>query len=206
MSSTPTIPDPRPLYARATAQLATLVAAVRPEQLDAPTPCTEYDVRSLLGHLVGATRRISAVPGGGDGKGADVPEWTADVPAGQWPELFEDGRTRMLEAWADDALMETVVTVPWGRVPGRLALSGSVMETAAHTWDLARAIGWSGTLDEEVGRFALGVAQQAVPAAGREQLPFGDVREALKGADGYGQLAAWLGRDPEWRAPAAADR
>ncbi|MFE9391141.1 TIGR03086 family metal-binding protein [Streptomyces sp. NPDC006784] len=206
MSSTPAMPDPRPLYARATAQLATVVAAVRPEQLDAPTPCTEYDVRSLLGHLVGAMRRIAAVPGGGDGKGADVPEWTAEVPAGEWPDLFEDGRMRMIEAWADDALMETVVTVPWGRVPGRMALAGSVMETAAHTWDLARALGWSGPLDEEVGRFALGVAQQAVPAAGREQLPFGEVREALAGADGYGQLAAWLGRDPEWRAPDAAAR
>ncbi|MBO8187329.1 TIGR03086 family metal-binding protein [Streptomyces spirodelae] len=204
MNSTPHIPDPRPLYARATAQLATVIATVRPERLDDPTPCEEYDVRALLGHVVSGARRIATVPEGGDGKGADVPEWTADVPAGQWPELYEDGRKRMLTAWESDEAMDAVVTVPWGRMPGRIALAGSVMETVGHTWDLARAIGWSGELDEEVARFALATAHQALPAEGREHLPFGETRQAPQSADTCTRLAAWLGRDPEWQVPGAA--
>src|SRR4051794_40745996 len=47
--------DPRPVYARATEQAAALIRTVRPEQLDGPTPCTEFDVRALLGHVVGGT-------------------------------------------------------------------------------------------------------------------------------------------------------
>ncbi|WP_307808261.1 TIGR03086 family metal-binding protein [Streptomyces oryzae] len=206
MNSTPEIPDPRPVYARATAQAATLIAAVRPEQLDGPTPCSEYDVRSLLGHLVSGARRIATVPEGSEGKGPDVPEWTAGVPAEQWPELYEDGRKRMIAAWESDTVMDAVVTVPWGRMPGRIALSGSVMETAGHTWDLARAIGWSGELDEEVARFALNTAQQALPAEGREHMPFGEVQQAPEGADTYARLAAWLGRDPQWRSPHTAQQ
>ncbi|MGI5350144.1 TIGR03086 family metal-binding protein [Streptomyces sp. CA-250714] len=201
MNSTPEMPDPRPVYAGATAQAAKVIAAVRPEQLDGPTPCSEYDVRALLGHLVSGARRIATVPDGSDGKGPDVPEWTADVPAQQWPELYEDGRKRMISAWESDELMDTDVTVPWGRMPGRYALSGSVMETAGHTWDLARAIGWTGELDEGVGQFALATAHQALPAEGREHMPFGDVRQVQEGADTYTRLAAWLGRDPQWQAP-----
>ncbi|MGP3979231.1 TIGR03086 family metal-binding protein [Streptomyces sp. 8N114] len=201
MNSTPEIPDPRPLYARATAQLATLIAAVRPEQLDGPTPCSEYDVRDLLGHLVSANRRIATVPEGSEGKGPDVPDWTADVPAEQWPELYEDGCKRVISAWESDEVMDAVVTVPWGQMPGRIALSGCVMETAGHTWDLARSIGWTGELDEEVARFALSTAQMALPAEGREHMPFGEVQQAPEGADTTTRLAAWLGRDPEWRSP-----
>ncbi|MBQ0864329.1 TIGR03086 family protein [Streptomyces sp. RK75] len=204
VNSTPEIPDPRPLYARASAQLVTLIAAVRPEQLDNPTPCAEYDVRDLLGHLVSAARRIATVPEGSEGKGPDVPEWTAEVAAEQWPELYEDSRKQMISAWEGDGVMDSVITVPWGRMPGRIALAGSVMETVGHTWDLARAIGWTGELDEEVARFALGTARQALPANDREQLPFAEARQAPEGADTSTQLAAWLGRDPEWQGPDAA--
>ncbi len=49
--------DPRPRYARAREQMAGLIALVGPEQLDAPTPCTEYDVRLLLTHIVGGCNK-----------------------------------------------------------------------------------------------------------------------------------------------------
>lgn len=36
---------------------AALLAAVRPEQLGAPTPCPEYDVHALVNHIVGWLRQ-----------------------------------------------------------------------------------------------------------------------------------------------------
>ena len=83
-------------------------------------------------------------------------------------------------------------------MPGRIALAGSVMETATHTSDLARAIGWDGELDEETGEFALATAHQALPAEGREHQPFGEAWKAPEGAGAYERLAAYLGRAPEW--------
>ncbi|HVY09703.1 MAG TPA: maleylpyruvate isomerase family mycothiol-dependent enzyme [Mycobacteriales bacterium] len=38
---------------RSLAAVERLIAAVRPDQWDAPTPCDEWSVRRLVGHLVG---------------------------------------------------------------------------------------------------------------------------------------------------------
>ena len=59
--------DPRPLYERAADQFASLLKTVTPERLGDPTPCTEFDVRALLSHVVGGTHRIATIGEGGDG-------------------------------------------------------------------------------------------------------------------------------------------
>ncbi|TGA88177.1 TIGR03086 family metal-binding protein [Streptomyces sp. MZ04] len=188
-------PDPRPLFARATDQVAALIATVRPEQLDAATPCDEYDVRRLISHLVGGTRRFQVVGEGGDGLA--VTPYADDVPDDGFASAYEKGRTAALDAWADDARLDAQVRVPWGDAPGRIALTGYVMETVTHTWDLSEALGRPLELDQELARFALGFAHQALPAEGRgEGVPFGAVQEVAEGADAYGELAAWLGRTP----------
>ena len=45
--------DPRAIFGKAVATSTAVIGQVRPDQLDAPTPCTEFNVRQLLGHLVG---------------------------------------------------------------------------------------------------------------------------------------------------------
>ena len=188
-------PDPRPLFERATAQIAALIATVRAEQLERPTPCTEFDVRALLSHVVGATRRIAVVGEGGDGLA--VRPFVDGVPDDGWESAYEEARAATLKAWADDARLDARVTVPWGDVPGRMALSGYVMETVTHTWDLSEALGRPLELDPALAEFALGVARQAVQAERRgDGVPFGAVAPAAEGADAYGRLAAWLGRTP----------
>src|SRR4051794_5368167 len=59
--STTQTTDPRPAFAGAVALAVDTAAAVRPDQLDRPTPCPEYDVRALLGHLLSVLRRVAAV-------------------------------------------------------------------------------------------------------------------------------------------------
>ena len=199
MSATPAMADPRPVYERAARQLAALVAATPPGRLDAPTPCGDYEVRSLLGHVVNGALRVATAVEGGGADGEDVPAWAESLPPERWAGACEESRDRMAAAWADDAKLDVPVTIPWGRMPGRIVLAGSVMETVAHSWDLAKAIGREDLLDPGLGEFALAVARQALPAEGRGRRPFGDVREAPEDADVYARLAAWLGRDPDWR-------
>ncbi|MFE0106275.1 TIGR03086 family metal-binding protein [Streptomyces sp. NPDC059009] len=188
------LPDPRPLFARASEQLLELVSSVKPEQLSDPTPCTEFDVRALIGHLVGGLKRVAVVGEGGDGLAVDVD--IKGLADDAWGAAYDEGRRRAIAAWTDDARLDATVTVPWGEVPGRAAVSGYVMESATHTWDLAVALGRStGELDQEVARFALGVARQVLPADRRgEGVPFADVQPAAEGADVYGELGAWMGR------------
>ncbi|MGW2521917.1 TIGR03086 family metal-binding protein [Streptomyces sp. NPDC001617] len=191
--------DPRPLYTRATEQAAALIATVRPEQLDGPTPCTEFDVRTLLGHMVGGTRRIAVVGEGGDGMA--VHPFAEGVRDEEWTAAYDEVRIRVLKAWESDARMEAPVRVPWGEVPGRAALSGYVMELVTHTWDLSESLGHPVHLDPELAEFALATARRVLPDRQRDaDTPFAAALPAPEGADGYGQLAAWLGRESLSRA------
>ncbi|MEU6090347.1 TIGR03086 family metal-binding protein [Streptomyces sp. NPDC047085] len=188
--------DPRPFYIRATEQAAALIKTVRPEQLDRPTPCTEFDVRGLLSHVVGGTRRIAVVGEGGDGLALEpVAEGVADDG---WPAAYDEVRVRVLKAWEADERMTTAVRVPWGEVPGHAALSGYVMEIVTHTWDLAESLGHPLELDPELAEFALATARRVLPDSRPrdEETPFDARREAAEGAGAYEQLAAWLGRTP----------
>ncbi|GGW74320.1 hypothetical protein GCM10010503_59840 [Streptomyces lucensis JCM 4490] len=188
--------DPRPVYARAARQAAALIGTVRPGQLDRPTPCAEFDVRALLSHIVGGTRRIAVVGEGGDGLAVEpVAEGVADDG---WAAAYDEVRVRVLKAWESDERMTTPVRVPWGEVPGRAALCGYVMEIVTHTWDLAEALGRPYALDPELAEFALATARQVLPDSRPrdEETPFADRHEAPEGAGAYERLAAWLGRTP----------
>ncbi|MYW63672.1 TIGR03086 family protein [Streptomyces sp. SID8379] len=191
----PAAPDPRPLFERATAQVAGLVASVRPEQYERATPCAEFDVRRLISHLIGGGRRVVVVGEGGDG--LSVASFADGIADAALTEAYEEVRVGALKAWQDEAALDRQVTVPWGSVPGRAALSGFVLESVAHSWDLWEALGRPGTLDPELAGFALTVARQALPAERRgPEVPFGEIVATPEGADAYGELAAWLGRRP----------
>ncbi|GAA5050346.1 TIGR03086 family metal-binding protein [Streptomyces similanensis] len=195
MDSTTPLPDPRPVYARATEQAAAVIAAVRPEQLAGPTPCREFDVRALLDHVVVVSLRLAAV--GADGVPRAVDTATDGVPDDGWSAAYEEVRTRVIRAWESDERMAAPTRVPWGEMPGRAALSGFVMELVAHTWDLNEALGRPLVLDPELGEFALAAAHRALPEPERDpRRPFDAARPAPEGADANDRLAAWLGRRP----------
>jgi uncharacterized protein (TIGR03086 family) len=188
--------DPRPLYTRAAEQIAALIATVRPEQLDGATPCGEFDVRLLLSHMVGGTRRIAVIGAGGDGLA--VRPFADGVPDDGWSTAYGEVRAEVGAGWADDARLDALVQVPWGEAPGRIALAGYVMEAVTHTWDLSEALGRPLELDPELAEFALAIAGRVLPDDGRDdpELPFGPVAPVPADADAYERLAAWTGRRP----------
>ena len=200
-SAGPQAGDPRPWYARAREQMAGLVSAVGSGPLDAPTPCAGFDLRDLLGHILGGCARWALVGEGGDGLAIDP--MVQGVPEQGWSAAYEAASARVARAWAADARMEAAVAVPWGTAPGRVALTGYVMETATHAWDLARVLGRDAAapLDQELAEFLLGFATRVVPAdRSGGPAPFGPVRPVAADAAPYDRLVAWLGREPDWTA------
>ncbi|MDL9938041.1 TIGR03086 family metal-binding protein [Gordonia sp. ABSL1-1] len=186
-----TLNDPRPAYAAATAWLTTLMRAVTPDQLDDPTPCTEYDVRALSAHLVMTARRAATIAEGGD-----ILAVTTD-PDVFGAQDYADAATRAVELWADDALLTTPVIVPWGEAPGAGALWGYVQETLVHGWDLAVATGQNPEADPALVAPAQVFAERFIPAAIRadEVVPFGAVVTPRAEAGPTERLANWTGRE-----------
>lgn len=188
--------DPRPLLERVTGQFGALVATVAPEQLNAPTPCTEFDVRALISHVLGNTIAYALIAEGGSVE--DAPGDITEVPGGDWRRAYAAAGERLILAGhaLDDGTLERVVDLGFAKMPLRGALGAIVMEIAAHTWDLREALGAAPELAPEPAEFSLAYARDLLPPERRgAPAPFEPVRPAPEGADAYARLAAWLGRD-----------
>ena len=187
--------DPREIHRRAMAQTESIVAAVGPGQLGLPTPCAEYDVRALLSHIVGGLNRVAIAGEGGDALAR--PARADDVPDDGWLAAYRAAADRAAAAWTDDAKLDALVELPWGKVPGRIAMAGYAQEILTHGWDLARATGQPTEGDPELASWALAGAKRILPPEARgADVPFGPVVQVPPGAGPYAQLAAWLGRQP----------
>jgi uncharacterized protein (TIGR03086 family) len=186
--------EPRPLFGKALDQAARVIAAAGDETLERSTPCDDYDVRALCGHMVSVLRRIDHV--GAGGRPFDIPQVTTDVPDG-FPEAFATARVGLEKTWADDAVLDKVLVLPFGEFPGRIALSAYTQEIVMHSWDLAKALGRLDLLEDELAEAVLPIAHRAVPPEPRGgRIPFGPVVEVPADAGVYAQLAGYLGRQP----------
>ncbi len=187
-----------PLHDRALDEAAQLVDAVQPDQMGLPTPCTDWDVRALLTHLVGGNRRYvgltqgaSIGPGTARAGGPPV-DLLDDDPAG----AYRRSAAELKAAWADPALLDRTFDLPIGTLPGRAALTLHLVETVTHGWDLAMATGQRPTFDPEVVRTALRFAQAGVPGERPPGTPFEPAVPVADDLPEIDRLAAFLGRTP----------
>lgn len=190
--------DPRALFARAVRIGGTVIGAVRPDQLAQRTPCDDYDVRLLCGHLVSVLRRVAAVARGESP--FSVPQETTGVADDGWLAAWQAAAHEVQDVWSDDAVLDKVLVLPFASLPGRIALSIYVNEVTAHTWDLAVATGQSPAWDDDVAEFGLFAMKQAAPAdmPRSGEMPFAPIVEVPAAAPAIDRLVAWSGRDPRW--------
>jgi uncharacterized protein (TIGR03086 family) len=213
MTSTenPSTLDPRAVFGRAFATAGEVLGGLRPEDMGRPTPCTEYDVRTLAGHLLAVAQRVRNV-----GRGESpfsVPEVVEGVADDGWVEAWDETGEAVTEAWADDATLERMIELPWATMPGSATLIMWSNELSVHTWDLATATGQSPDWDEAVLEAAFAAMQVGLPAesrmesfeAARQNMPegmegftppFAAAVDVPDGAPLIDRLVAWNGRDP----------
>lgn len=144
---TQTTTDTLTLLARATKIAQRLVDNVSPDQLTAPTPCTEWNLRALLNHAIGLNQAALT---------ADFPEGdlVGDAPG----TAFADAAREANDAFRAPGALERTFQLPWGEMTGE-ALAGLLfMDLTIHAWDVAKATGQVSALDPELceATFALG--------------------------------------------------
>ncbi len=208
--------DPRPAIQSAIALALETVRAVPSDRLDAPTPCSEMDVRHLLGHLLFVLHRVAAI---GRQENAMAIQDLTDVTAdSDWVAVLDAAAESLTAAWQDDSTLNLAVVLPWASLTGAQALGMYTNELCVHTWDLAKGAGLSPTWSEDVVNFAYDSILHHLPETGRlasfeaarQNMPEG-MRDfpppfleavATSGdASSIERLVAWNGRDPKW-APA----
>ena len=188
--------DPRPLQARAFDQTRGVVAAVRPEDMTLPTPCTEFDVRALLGHIVAVLHRVAAA-----GRGEDLttlPVLLEGIADGAWVAAYDAGVAEVRAVWSDDSLLDRDITLPFATLPGTMVVAIYAQEICIHGWDLAAAVGATTGWDPAVAEELLPVAHTILPSEPRGEAignSFAGVVEVPETAGAYARLAGWLGRD-----------
>jgi len=172
------------------------VSAVRVEQYDQATPCSLWNVRQLLNHLLGTlalggallldTDPAVPMPPGG------LPD--IDLVGDDLVKQYRSATEALLRAAGGDTLARAHET-PLGPMPGAALLGFTTLDIAVHGWDLARATGQDATLSPVLADDVLAFAHQNIPDEIRAP-QIGPALPTAPGASPTDSLVAFLGRMP----------
>jgi uncharacterized protein (TIGR03086 family) len=194
------------LHRRAAAGLRPVVDRVTPADLDRPTPCAGWDLRTLLEHMAGQDRGFAAaVRAARVGDEVDVSAF-APHPLGPSPAAtLAAGLDEVVAAFAAGA--DGLVLLPeFGSRPSLpIVVQMHLIDALVHGWDVSASLGtqadYTAQLDPDVVAAALAMSEQ-IPDDEYREAPgatFAHVLPAPQDADPWSRTLTLLGRDPAWQ-------
>lgn len=183
--------DPYSLDRLATSSMRARLTMLTVADLDRPIGATDWDMRTLLAHLVGGNLRFAQALRG------DLADWpTRDTEPVTSPLLeFDASAADMAGTVAGIRDPTRPVRLPAGEPPALFAVAVHGADMLVHGWDLAMATGQDPTLDPELCLAAAAVIEKYPPSfwgSGRFFAP----RIDTTSADPQERLLALTGRDP----------
>jgi uncharacterized protein (TIGR03086 family) len=180
------------LYDNATSWTAARVAGAA-DHLDAPTPCTEWDVRRLIDHLLAGQAMFAAGPTGGPiaPPAGPPPALVGADPAAQ----YEMARSATLHAYAQPGVLETTMKGFTGDMPAMEVLGIAFCDQLVHGWDLARATGQDTAMPNGLADVAWMMLDGRIPEAARGPgQNFGPIVAVPADATAQAKLLGYCGR------------
>lgn len=186
--------DTMKLYRQAQDEFDAVLAAVRPDQWDAPSACTEWAVRDVAGHVIWGQHQMRAWATGAEytdrtgAPGSPHPAVHAgDDPVATW----RAAREASVATLTEDALARPTSITGIGEVPLAAVVTLLITDQVAHTWDIGHALEMDVRLDPALVAVAFDWARANVVRApgffGPELTPPAD-------ADEQTRMLAFLGR------------
>jgi uncharacterized protein (TIGR03086 family) len=180
--------------ADAAAEASRVVQNSASEPLDAPTPCGDWDLRTLLNHTILWTSYSAERRAHGESVAEDLmsKDFTAD------PGFREDYAKQIrkaVDAWSAPEAWAGTRDMMGSATPAADIGAMLIMEMALHGWDVAKATGQEYRATDALGE----VVEQTVKAQAdlfRQYQGFADAVETDKKATAFDRALALSGRDP----------
>ncbi|MGP4043255.1 TIGR03086 family metal-binding protein [Streptomyces sp. 2A115] len=175
------------------AKTGDLIEGVEAGQLGLPTPCEEYDVETLVNHLVGWLLLFEARCNGRPYDADPASHRSGPDPAAE----FRAAAAGLVAGWAKYGFEREVAVTGGSKLPGEMVFNMTVMEFLTHGWDLAKATGQPIPFTEEEAAETLARAEVTLPPQYRgEGMSFGHIVPVDENAPAVDRLVAFLGRHP----------
>jgi uncharacterized protein (TIGR03086 family) len=181
----------------AAAEAARVVGNVPQNALNAPTPCGDWDLRTLLNHTILWTSYSAERRAHGESVAEDLmnKDFTAD------PGFREDYARQIgnaVKAWSAPEAWAGTRNVMGDATPAADVGAMLLMETALHGWDVAKATGQEFKTDEQTAK-ALEDIVRAQAELFRKYQGFADAVESPRNATAFERALTLSGRDPGWK-------
>ncbi|WP_030574026.1 TIGR03086 family metal-binding protein [Streptomyces aureocirculatus] len=193
--------DDLPDFGPQTRLVARLAEAVPDDLLEGPTPCPDYAVRHLLGHIAGLSTAFADAGRKRLGPTTDTDPSSALPDVGpDWREELPRALEELAEVWRDPAAWTGGTRAGGVELTGDVAGVIALNELVVHGWDLARATGQEYAPDAAslAVSHALVSATAAEPPHARGTL-FGPPVPVRDEAPLLERVVALSGREPSWR-------
>jgi uncharacterized protein (TIGR03086 family) len=173
---------------RSFAAVGEVISRIRPEQWPAPTPCADWTVRQLVGHLVGMNCVFTAML-------ADQPPPHRDrgVPDDELEQAYRESAALLQVAFSQPGVLDRSYRSPLGSATGAERLQIRLYDLLAHGWDIAHATGQPAQLPDDAAEQALAFARVQLTDDVRPGR-FAPAEIISTQAPALDRLAAFLGR------------
>jgi len=176
------------LLERSLSYTRVMLADVRPDQLERPTPCTGWTLGHLLAHMEDA---LDAFTEAAAGRVAVAPA----PPTDSRVDALREKACALLGAWTAARPASDEVAVGDLGLDAPLLVATAALEITVHGWDVGQATGRGTRIPDDLARGLLGVAQHVIDASDRGPR-FAGPRPAPPTAPSDQRLLAWTGRVP----------
>ena len=179
-------------FVRASAFFGEQVRSVGDEEWELPTPCSDWDVQTLVAHVVVGDAQIPLLL-----NGETVPLVEEFNPTVLGPNKLASWRGTALaaiRAFAEPGALQKRYAHPMGNIRGRTVIGFRISDSLVHGWDLAKALGEEVILDPELCEYCLDFwfpMAATLPSSGF----YKDAKMPPEDADVATRLISFLGRE-----------
>ncbi|MGO9185829.1 TIGR03086 family metal-binding protein [Mycobacterium sp.] len=166
--------------------LQRVLHTIAADDMSRQTPCREFDVSALTGHLLNSIAALGGMVG------AEIPE--RDESDSVERQVVAAARPA-LDAWHRHGLDGNL---PFGKaeMSAKAACAILSIEFLVHAWDYAVAVGHELNAPEPLSEYVLGLAHQVIRPEVRGGAGFDDPIDVPADAGALEQLVAFTGRNP----------